>query len=133
MYSIMLSRIASIAPTLIRASVFALAGAFALSSVSGCALLSDQLDTAAKGAGKLVTYYCENVTLPEAREEIRAAVNTHAQPHSIAVECAEGGPILKVEGAPPEIQKLPDVSPGVDGSEADEDDADGPIEGDPIF
>lgn len=67
---------------------------------SGCALLSDNLDKAAKGAGKVVTYYCENITIPEIREEVRAAVNEHAAPHSVAIECVDDsgqnvGPELK--------------------------------------
>ena len=64
---------------------------------SGCSLLSENLDKAAKSAGKVVTYYCENITIPEIREEVRAAVNKHAAPHAVAIKCAdeEAGPLLK--------------------------------------
>lgn len=61
---------------------------------SGCSLLGDNLDKVAKGAGEAVTFYCENVTLPEVREEMRAAVNRHAAPNSLTIECAAGGPVL---------------------------------------
>lgn len=63
--------------------------------MSGCALFADNVDKVADGAGKLVKFYCENVTIPEVREEIRAAVNAKASPHSVAVECANGGPIMR--------------------------------------
>lgn len=62
---------------------------------TGCSILGDQLDKAAKGAGKLVSFYCENVTIPEVRDELRAAVNAHAAPNSVQVTCANGGPTLK--------------------------------------
>lgn len=65
--------------------------------LTGCSLLSPQIDKAAKGAGKLVTFYCENVTLPEVREELRAKVNAAAAPNSVEVKCASGGPTLKSE------------------------------------
>lgn len=78
----------------------ALAVAFALVSASGCGLLSENLDRAAKGVGKVVTYYCENVTVPEIREEVRAAVNKHSAPHSVAVTCADGGPAMNSTDAP---------------------------------
>jgi hypothetical protein len=71
---------------------------------SGCSLLGDNLDKVAKGAGEAVTFYCENVTLPEVREELRAAVNRHAAPNSLTIECAAGGPVLNSadSGAPSE-------------------------------
>lgn len=72
-----------------------------LATSSGCSLLTNQLDDAAKGAGKLVTFYCENVTVPEIREEFRAAVNSHAAPHSVSVACAQGGPVLRTAPAAP--------------------------------
>jgi hypothetical protein len=62
---------------------------------TGCGVLAPQIDKAAKGAGKLVTFYCDNVTLPEVRDELRAKVNEYAAPNSIAVTCASGGPVLK--------------------------------------
>lgn len=63
---------------------------------SGCALLGNEMNQAAKGAGKLVTYYCENVTDPTLREQFRAAVNQHAAPHSVRVSCVQGGEPLDV-------------------------------------
>lgn len=62
---------------------------------TGCSILSPQLDKAAKAAGKAVTFYCENVTVPEIREEFRDKVNLHAAPNSIVVNCASGGPALR--------------------------------------
>lgn len=67
---------------------------------SGCALLEDSLDDVAKGAGKAVVFYCENVTIPEVREELRAAVNAYAAPNIVTIECASGGPALRTSGAP---------------------------------
>ena len=64
-------------------------------ALSGCSLLAPQIDKAAAGAGKLVTFYCQNVTLPQVREELRAKVNAAAAPNSVAVTCASGGPALK--------------------------------------
>lgn len=64
-------------------------------TMSGCSLLAPQIDKAAQGAGKLVTFYCDNVTIPEVREELRAKVNAAAAPNSVAVTCASGGPTLK--------------------------------------
>lgn len=63
---------------------------------SGCTLFAGELDKAADGAGRLVRFYCENVTVPEIREEFRLAVNAHAQPHSVSVQCAQGGVPLVV-------------------------------------
>ncbi len=65
---------------------------------SGCTLLSPQLDKAAEGAGKLVTFYCQNITDSALREQFRAAVNAKAAPHSVAVTCANGGPPLVTRG-----------------------------------
>lgn len=78
----------------------ALAAVCALTFASGCSLLSDNLDRAAKGVGRVVVYYCENITVPEIREEVRAAVNKHSAPHSVAVTCADGGPALNSADAP---------------------------------
>lgn len=77
----------------------------ALAWLSGCALLGGELDKAANGAGKLVTFYCENVTDPTVREEFRAAVNAKASPHSVSVTCANGGPPLvsNPDSAPPPV------------------------------
>lgn len=68
---------------------------------SGCTLFAGELDKAADGAGRLVKFYCENVTVPEIREEFRLAVN--AQPHSVSVQCAQGGVPLVItpSSAPP--------------------------------
>lgn len=73
-----------------------------LCSVSGCSLFGKELDRAAEGAGKLVTFYCTNVTDPTIREQFRAAVNAHATPHSVSVTCAQGGEPLIVQGEPRE-------------------------------
>lgn len=62
--------------------------------VSGCSILGDPLEKAAEGGGKLVTFYCNNVTIPEVREKIRERVNAHAAPNSVAVTCVNGGPAL---------------------------------------
>lgn len=121
MYSISVLRIANIGRCATAGIVRVVAVALALASVSGCALFSDQLDRAAKGAGKVVKQYCENVTIPEVREEIRAAVNKHAAPHSVAVECVDGGPILKT-GEGEAVESLPAVAPP-----ANTDDGSGPV------
>lgn len=63
-------------------------------SLNGCALFSDQLETAAKGGAKLINFYCDNVSLPEVRQEIRERVNHYAAPNSIVVTCAKDGPQL---------------------------------------
>lgn len=103
MYSISRSGIANIVRAALTTRVASvLAVVFALPFVGGCSLLSDQVERAAKGAGKVVTYYCENVTVPEIREEVRAKVNKHAAPHSVAVTCADGGPTLDTAAPAPE-------------------------------
>jgi hypothetical protein len=63
--------------------------------LTGCQVLAPQIDKAAKAAGKAVTFYCENVTIPEIRAEFREKVNAAASPNSIEVTCASGGPSLK--------------------------------------
>jgi len=68
-----------------------------LPCAGGCALFADELNTAAEGAGKLVRFYCENVTESSIREQFRAAVNAHAAPHSVSVTCAQGGTPLIVQ------------------------------------
>lgn len=70
--------------------------AVAMMLTTGCTLFGSQLDKAAEGAGKLVTFYCENVTVPEIRDEFRAAVNQHSAPHAVSVQCAQGGAPLVV-------------------------------------
>lgn len=70
-------------------TVGALAVACALIFASGCALLSTNLEKAAKAAGKTVTAYCENVTVQEVRDEIAAAVNAKAAPHKVKITCAD--------------------------------------------
>jgi len=62
---------------------------------TGCQVLAPQIDKAAAGAGKLVTFYCDNITVPEIRDEFRAKVNAAAAPNSVQVTCANGGPVLK--------------------------------------
>lgn len=63
--------------------------------LSGCQLLAPQLDQAADAAGKLVKFYCDNVTSPEVRQQFREAVNAKAAPHAVNVTCANGGPSLQ--------------------------------------
>ena len=109
MFSISFSHVASICRRISRGAAISGMGVIALASVSGCAILSGELDRAAKGAGKVVKQYCENVTVPEVREQVRAAVNKYAAPHSVAIECVDkSAPVLKSDdpesvapGAPP--------------------------------
>lgn len=68
----------------------------AFATLSGCAFFSKELDKAAEGAGKLVTFYCENVTDDAARTQFRDAVNAKAAPHSVSVACVDGRPPLLV-------------------------------------
>lgn len=63
---------------------------FVVAPLNGCSLFGGQLDKAAEGAGKLVTFYCENVTDDTTREEFRTAVNAKASPHSVTVMCVNG-------------------------------------------
>jgi len=67
----------------------ALAVVCALAFGNGCTLLSDNLEKAANGAGKMVKAYCENVTVQEIRDEIKTAVNVKAAPHKVEVTCAD--------------------------------------------
>lgn len=69
--------------------------------LSGCSLFGKELDRAAEGAGKMVTFYCDNVTDPAIREQFRTAVNEHARPHSVTVNCVSGGEPLIVTSDPP--------------------------------
>lgn len=85
--------------------VCALTLAFAATFASGCALLSDSLEKAAKAGGKVVKEYCENVTLPEVRDQIRDAVNAKAAPHKVEVTCADETPAPAP--APPTGSVLP--------------------------
>ena len=61
----------------------------AMASTTGCSLLSENAETVGKAAGDAVHFYCDNVAIPEVRDEIRATVNRYAAPHSIAVTCAD--------------------------------------------
>jgi hypothetical protein len=61
-------------------------------SLTGCSLLSENVEDVGKAAGKAVQFYCKNVSIPEVRDEIRATVNRYAAPHSIAVTCADTAP-----------------------------------------
>jgi len=63
--------------------------------LGGCQVFSKQIDKAAEGAGKAVTFYCDNVTSQELREEFRAKVNEAASPNSIVVTCANGKQAFK--------------------------------------
>lgn len=67
-----------------------------LVTLSGCSLFGEPLEKAAEGAGKLVTFYCENVTDDTVRAQFREAVNVEAAPHSVTVSCAQGGESLIV-------------------------------------
>lgn len=66
----------------------ALAITFAVLVSSGCTLLGEISEKAAKEIGKGVTTYCEE-TIPDVRETFRAKVNKHAAPHSVMVTCAD--------------------------------------------
>lgn len=67
---------------------------------SGCSIFSENADKVAKAGGRLVTFYCDNITVPEIREEIRAKVNAYAAPNAVAVTCANGGPALNTAVTP---------------------------------
>jgi len=54
---------------------------------SGCTLLGEVSEKAAKEIGKGVAVYCEE-TIPDVRETFRDQVNQHARPHSVQVTCA---------------------------------------------
>ena len=75
-------------------------GLLLLAAVAGCSLLGDPLEKAAEGGGKLVKYYCKNVSVPEVRAKIRERVNFYAAPDSVQVTCAEGGPALTAGSSP---------------------------------
>lgn len=90
--------IARIANSATRRAVSVLTLALAATFASGCSLLSDNLDKAAKGAGKVVSEYCANITVEEVRAEVAAAINKHAAPNSVTITCADGGPVLKTSG-----------------------------------
>lgn len=119
----------------IRRAAVALTVACAAMFASGCGLLSSSLERAAKGAGKVVTYYCENVTIPEIREQVRAAVNQHAAPHSVAVECADGGEVLRSgEGETITAPQPGEAAPSPDAPTAWKDDYTGePVARSPII
>lgn len=61
-----------------------------LTALSGCALFSPQIDKAAKAAGKLVTFYCDNVPDDSVREQFRTKVNAVAAPNKVVVMCING-------------------------------------------
>lgn len=73
----------------------------ALTALSGCTILGDASEKAAKGAGQLVKGYCENITVPEIREKIRERVNFYAAPNAVMVQCAVAGPALVAGGNAP--------------------------------
>ena len=79
--------------------------AFAMTAIclltTGCALLQPELEKAAKGAGQIVNFYCDNIADESIRERLRTAVNTYAAPNSIMVSCANSnGPNLVVSPGP---------------------------------
>lgn len=53
---------------------------------TGCTLLGEVSEHAAKNIGKGVVIYCEE-TIPDVRETFRRQVNEHAAPHSVDVTC----------------------------------------------
>lgn len=65
-------------------------------TVSGCALFGSELDKAAEAAGKLVTFYCDNIPNDAVREQFRTTVNVHAAPNAVNVTCANGSVPLAV-------------------------------------
>lgn len=69
-----------------------------LAFLSGCAIIGDASERAAKGAGSLVKGYCDNITVPEVREKIRERVNHYAAPNAVVVQCAVAGPALVAGG-----------------------------------
>jgi hypothetical protein len=80
--------------------------------VTGCAILGDPAEKAASAGGKLVKYYCANVTVPEVREKIRERVNYHAAPDAIAVTCADGNaPATPALNTGVDQEKLPAKPP----------------------
>lgn len=58
-------------------------------STTGCALLGESAEDVGKAAGDVVHFYCDNVSIPEVRDEIRGYVNRYATPHSVAINCAD--------------------------------------------
>lgn len=66
----------------------------ALVSLSGCTLFGENVEDVGKAAGEVVTFYCENVNIPEVREQIRATVNKYAAPNSVAVTCVNAAPAV---------------------------------------
>lgn len=58
-------------------------------SLSGCSLIADNVDKAAKGVGRGVTWYCDNADA-DLRDEFARLVNESAAPNSINVTCANG-------------------------------------------
>lgn len=60
---------------------------FAALVLSGCSIFGDEIDKAARAAGKLVKSYCENTT-PDQQTITATKVNEAAAPHSVEVTCA---------------------------------------------
>lgn len=61
------------------------------SFLQACSVFAPQADKLAQAGGKLVTFYCNNVSDSSIRQQIRDAVNKYASPNSIRVDCANGG------------------------------------------
>jgi len=64
----------------------------AMVALPGCALLGESAEDVGKAAGDAVHFYCDNVTIPEVRDEIRGYVNRYAAPNSVAITCADATP-----------------------------------------
>lgn len=75
--------------------MLALALIVAIVFTSGCTLLGEVSERAAKRIGSGVKIYCEE-TIPDVRETFRRQVNEHAAPHSVRVDC-EGDLLLTTE------------------------------------
>jgi hypothetical protein len=64
---------------------------------SGCTLFQENAEDIGKAAGEVVKAYCDNVTIPEVRDEIRAFINKYAEPNSVSVTCASPVPVITTE------------------------------------
>lgn len=72
--------------------------AILLLPLSGCSLLANDVEKVAKAGGKLVNFYCANVSDESIRLQIREKVNSYASPNTVVVTCAGGGPQLRAGG-----------------------------------
>lgn len=65
----------------------------------GCASIED-------AAGDLVTFYCENVTVQDARDTLHAIINREAAPHAITIHCAPSEGFVMPTKNPYELQRM---------------------------